>query len=673
MNRNPHITVTHISFLISVCITILLWTFSNLTRDWLTTPIDLHQEIANILKPHDSTSQRLGHRLAILLIAFSACALLVLIKLRKLRLPIKPKAFVSRIILQFERPDYRIVWLLFLIVFTWRWHGNVIPVLLSFVLLAAVAHVLRNFDKSIADLIWSSFFILFVFIYLILPILMPLDFSEFTLTKYIFLIELHYSSVLGSAESLAQGGILLDNVSINYGVFFPVLIAIYKTSIGAFELSDYLRLQQLLNGLFFLIIICSLNKYTKGQKHIILLVAMMILPWINNIPEWISTPNQTGMRYLAFSFVLLFLTYSKKYRAPKNATIAGGLSALSILLNTETGFIISVGLSIFIFFSNDLRNWFSCLTSYFLFGIAFLSLMIAFWLGASILLPHPPQFNDLNSVLIYFLRFFGGYAGVKTPTLSHAFIFLVHSGFVVIFLISRWDFTKLIHRDAVRITISLFILGWLAYYFNRSELRNLWLVITLYGFLLTPLLSRRYLGMFLNRFPSSSVPIPILALALFIVPMLIKENQSSLMRSYNHFIPTFLSDSSTKSAYSGIKLKTSLVRILDRKVQYLKSLPYSTSFAYASAFSFTMPLVSKRRNFDIPQDVFNEVLTKSEHNIFMNQLEKNGPNLLLFDDYDQFGEEVSYWRSFYARMQKSIKPFYKIMKVQDGWRIYQRQ
>ena len=66
-----------------------------------------------------------------------------------------------------------------------------------------------------------------------------------------------------------------------------------------------------------------------------------------------------------------------------------------------------------------------------------------------------------------------------------------------------------------------------------------------------------------------------------------------------------------------------------------------------------MPILSGRSSFGLPQDVFNEVLTKQETDIFISNLRKNGPDYLLFDDFSMLDEKVVTWESFYHRFAAS--------------------
>ena len=175
----------------------------------------------------------------------------------------------------------------------------------------------------------------------------------------------------------------MKNVDVYYGLFTPVVISIIKNMFGSFELADYLRLQQYANGLFFILCMLAYGKAAKWQTHGLLMLALLILPWINGLPEWIAAPNQSAVRYFGFGLTLFYFAYAQGLKPNSRAILSGFLAALSLLLNTETGIILSVALLGFIFFSNDFRRWPNLLLKFLCFLFSFFGTMIVFLFNCS--------------------------------------------------------------------------------------------------------------------------------------------------------------------------------------------------------------------------------------------------------------------------------------------------
>jgi hypothetical protein len=664
------LTISKISFLTSLSIAVGVWAFIHLTRDWFAAPHEIHSELMSILEPANSTSQRMGHYLSVFFIALAALGLLIGIKLNLVQTPRKLSNLALRIQDTIERPSYILVSVLILTVFSWRWHGNVVPVAGALALIGLTAYILNKFGQRISRIIWLTLLLALGFFHIVLPILLPIDYSNTAFSKFVFLNEMHYSSVLGPAERLVQGGLLFDNVTVNYGLFFPVSISIF----GDFNVSDYLRLQQFSNALFIIFSLLAYGRQAKWQTHVIFALGLFILPWTNNLPEWIAAPNQTGMRYIGISLAILFLAFNDKCSPNIRVILGGMLSALCLLLNFETGIIISVALMAFVFFTHNLQNWRNCLVKYSLFLFSIIVVIAVFWFMANQLLANPPKLDSFQASVKYLSLFLNGLGGVKLPVLSLGFIFLTHAGYYIILLVAKWNFRKLENTQAIRLVTSLMIVGWLAYYFNRPEPRNLWIIFVLYGFLILPLLHRRYISLSFKKIKKINIPIPILVIILFVVPQAVSANLSSLTRTYDYINHLMSAAPDTRAIYSGVILKKEIADALTRKAHYLIKLSTDKSIEYMTAFSFSLPIESGRSSFGLPQDAFIEILTKKDHELFLKNLQISGPDILLFDDYDAFRpQSLSHWESYYARIRRQIEPFYRLDGKSDGWYVYTRR
>jgi hypothetical protein len=627
-----------------------------------------------MLDPFDSTSQRLGHIIFVALIGIFSVIIAALTRSNSLILPIEIGPRLSRVAMIIERPHYGLIWALILIALSWRWYGNVIPVFISIMSVIGTAYILNNLKVSISNLVFILLSITLIFYHLLLPVLLPLDFSHFELTKYVFHLETHYSIVLGAAERLIQGGTPFENVAINYGLFSPILIVALDGVFGAFDLGDYLRLQQLVNIIFFIVFMISYGNAAKWQMHTLFFIALLILPWINNLPEWVSTPNQTGLRFFGFSLTLLFFSYCSSFSANSRSIIAGVLASFCIILNTETGIVLFIVYTSFVFFSNNLRKWRDFATKMAFFLIAFFIASAVYLFFSAKFLVAPLQFEDfiqLSQIILKFLV--GGFGGVKLPFLSLGLVLLCHAGYIVISSTIKWGFSSLTLTETVRICVALAIIGWLAYYFNRPETRNLWIIIVLYGYLLIPLLNRKYLKLLSTSFPKIRIAIPVLLVVITILPLTIKSHMKSIPKTVNYLEWIYKQDRTATDTYSGVVLKKDVVTHLESKARYIESQPKDLKFEFMSAFSFTLPIESKRSSFGLPQDVFSEVLSKADHELLLEKLIESRPDKILFDDYSIFNDKLTNWETYYKRWKMKIADNYRLEKTTDGWHIFKRK
>ena len=125
--------------------------------------------------------------------------------------------------------------------------------------------------------------------------------------------------------------------------------------------------------------------------------------------------------------------------------------------------------------------------------------------------------------------------------------------------------------------------------------------------------------------------------------------------------------------YSGLTLKSEIANTLKIKAGFLHNLPTDKSVEYMTVFSFSMPIISGRSSFGLAQDVFTETFSKEDHKALFKQVEENGPELLLVDDFSSFNQqELSRWISYYARIRSRIAPFYELESSVDGWHVYKR-
>jgi hypothetical protein len=512
--------------------------------------------------------------------------------------------------------------------------------------------------------------IILIFYHLILPLLLPIDFSRLELLQYVWHLETHYSMVLGAAERLIQGGTLLKNVSINYGLFSPILIVALDEMFGRFNLADYVRLQQFANIIFFTFVMLAYGKTAKWQMHILFFGTLLILPWINNLPEWVATPNQTGLRFLGFSLTLLFFSYCSSFSANFRSIIAGALASFCIFLNTETGIILFIVLIAFVFFNNTPQKWGNFLAKIvlFLFTFSITSAVLLFF--TTKVLATPPQFEDFIKLFQNMLMFLGGFGGTKLPFLSVGLVLLCHAGYIVIRSTIKWGFSSLNLIETVRMCVALTMIGWLAYYFNRPDTQNLWTIIVLYGYLLIPLLDRKYLKLVSTSFPRMRIAIPLVLVIITLLPLTIKFHMKSIPKTANYLKEIYKQDRITTDTYSGVILKKDVVNYLERKARFIKSLPKNLKFEFMTAFSFTIPIESQHSSLGLPQDIFIEVLRKTDQKYLLKKLIASQPDQVLFDDYSIFGGNLTNWESYYERWKARISTDYRLERTTDGWHVF---
>jgi hypothetical protein len=661
-----------ISFVLSASITVGVWFFIPLSREWLSMPFDLHAELTTALNPFDSTSQRIGHLIFVALIGVFSFIIAASIKSNSLALPVHIGSHFSQIVTILMRPHYGLVWILILVVFCWRWYGNVIPVFIALFSIVGTAYVLNNIRIRVSNIIFIFLSTVLIFYHLLLPLLFAPDFSHFELSRYVFDLESHYSLAFGAAERLIQGGVLLKNVAIHYGLFSPILIVALDGIFGAFDFADYLRLHQCVNIIFFTLCMIAYGKAAKWQMHILFFAALLILPWINNLPEWIATPNQSGLRYFGFSLTLLFFSYCSLFSANFRSIVVGILASFCVFLNTETGVVLFIVFTAFVFFTNSLHKWMDLITKMALFLITFAITMLGFLFFTTKILAAPPQFEDFIDLVRDMLMFLSGYGGKKLPFLALGFVLLSHAGYIVIRSTIKWRFSSLTLNNTVYLCIALAMIGWLAYYFNRPETRNLWTIIVLYGYLLIPLLDRKYFRLLYISLPRTRISIPVLLVIITVLPVTIKFHLESIAKTIDYLERAFKQDRSATDIYSGVILKKEVVARLQGKARYIESLPKELKFDFLSAFSFTMPIESQRSSFGLPQDVFTEVLSKADHEILLTKLIKSGPEKILFDDFSVFSDKLINRESYYNRWKAKIADYYHLEETTEGWHVFKK-
>jgi hypothetical protein len=147
----------------------------------------------------------------------------------------------------------------------------------------------------------------------------------------------------------------------------------------------------------------------------------------------------------------------------------------------------------------------------------------------------------------------------------------------------------------------------------------------------------------------------------------------SIPKTVNYLEWIYKQDRTATDTYSGVVLKKDVVTHLESKARYIESQPKDLKFEFMSAFSFTLPIESKRSSFGLPQDVFSEVLSKADHELLLEKLIESRPDKILFDDYSIFNDKLTNWETYYKRWKTKITDNYRLEKTTDGWHIFKRK
>lgn len=660
----------NISILASVGLIFVIWAIASTSEDtgsawyqgvFLQAHIDTYKII-------DSSYQRLAHKLLIALSALISISLYI-VSCQK-HLPGRIQAsigWMNKII----RPSLPVGFAC-LVLFIFAYGGNHkdqsfagagILLLLSTLYVAFPRHRIWLSFKWIALLVFAGG----VFYFYIMGVLLPLYAVN-------LIDEQHLTGTLSYGHRIAIGHKLGIDVFPNYGVIWPFLIAAFEQTFSIkITTGQYIRLIQSLQLIFFTSLILLHKKLHKGSIAYILLPFFLIAPWLNTLHDSVWGPlNATAFRFLGFMIAILYLFLIKNSKSWKRPLLLGILSGFCLLYNSETGLAVLGGTIMYNVAKTE---------RFHPKGILLDLMLLAFGVAVT-----------LSLYEITFFAFFGYYPIILSPHTLHIFLagfggweFYYHPLPILIFghaLYILFNSTRLRTRgplsfnSGLKLFISILILVWGGYFFNRPCEWNLWSCVALYTFLAVDFI--RFIkkiavlsskdGSFIKRM-GRACSLPVLLFCLIIGPAAFSPFLTEWKSiSRKHVAPLFQDETELNASYfQGVFRNTNKVETLLAKSEYISKFR-NDDVVYFTADSFSIPLYTDFYP-NIPHiNAFARWNSVRAYQGGMAQLLKEQPAMIFLDaEHPHPGEKV-----FYDKMKKDIESTYAYSHTEHGWSVWKR-
>lgn len=299
----------------------------------------------------------------------------------------------------------------------------------------------------------------------------------------------HLYGLVAHSPLLAQGFPIMENVRSFYGLLPQTLFAIVQHRAGVvFQLGDYITIVQSFQIIFALLTLVTYRMYAPERPIGALLCLALFVPWIGTAMNSMSVvmPTASGLRFMNFPAAVFVLLLVRRSSARTQGFTAGFATLLALVNNLETGICVALA-----FGANQLvseragdfravaaRLWFLLLGAL----AAALAYMAIFRLG----LGHWPsvRFSALFDYISLNARGFTGFPW------SFSFIFFVAitlPSYMIVRLTNAWLYAGLSFRMRFKFFVCFVQLVWAAFYFTKPWLWNLWPYLALLTYLVVDL------------------------------------------------------------------------------------------------------------------------------------------------------------------------------------------
>ena len=483
--------------------------------------------------------------------------------------------------------------------------------------------------------------------------------------------EWHYSATLAQGDRLAAGLRIGSQINLSYGLIHAIALAAFERTRGFLDFGEHFRLVQACQVVFLGVAILAFYLWRPGNPLFVLFGTLLIGPWVSTSHSAVYYPNQTGWRSFGLAVGVAVLILCRRQPPWRVASILGASAAFLLLYNPETGLCLSFGYGVFLL---------SRLRSLSLTQVAGLALRAALAAVAVLLVvliffrtglgTWPP----FDAALLFGLitRFGQGYGGLPLYFDPLALLIFVHSIYVFSSLVLKWRVMDLECDESAKLGISATILTWAAYYVNRPQAWNLWTFQFLYLFLIADLVEP-HLFRRLRRdgLTSAIFDFRLAALTFLLIPMLLSMNYYILLAT---LLPADKPEITTSSV-SGILIPEDSANALRAQAGFLGAQEASSTLFF-SRHSYSLSLLTRRFNPLPVQDAFAETVTNSDFDRLVEEINRFSPRAILFDapgDRSIVLENgvMNYFNmNFFERLKIRLGENYYQGATTNGWQVW---
>jgi hypothetical protein len=493
---------------------------------------------------------------------------------------------------------------------------------------------------------------------------------------------------VGHADRLAAGDVLFRDVTPQYGVLVPVLLATYERQFGLITLGEHMRwlvgvevVYWMIAGYLFLI-------WSRGHWVACILPAMLLLQYYWSGTTGLVPPNHSPFRTAGLTIAMLSLMLLRNATPRVTQWMTGVAAGVAILANIESGIAAAVGIVIYllrryVFLGTDARVRVLLRTAArFVAGfvVAIFGFVVLYRVGCG----NWPYFPGLRDYFVYARISSAGY-GTRPFQLAY----------YPSVLMALWPFVLFAHviwtvfysaqqrangfRPSYRIAVGMTLLVWFAYFANRPDPEYIGSYLLFYGLFLIDL--GRYAGLVVRRRRAFFRPRAVVAAALLCFVGMVAwrvvewswnpgEWAIKSVRSAVPLIGRGDAKPVDQPKMSKAYLPRDYAHSLRERADYLRAVAKGKRVVYFTLDSYLMPRISNVLPLQPYADPI-EALTRTSYDRLLNSVLKAPVEELYVDARN--ASELIWYGGMYDLLRRDLSRRFDRERVEHGWEVWKRR
>jgi len=660
---------------LSVLLTALVLTLSSLLVFLL--PTHLPETLPHLVNysVSDSGPQRMGHKLMLVLVAVSGLLVLPLHRWSGIFLEDAARRLSRAIVRCKHLPTWSLALLLPPTLAAYQGPGKD-----QFLLGIALSLVFVLFSARLAHSRTARALAVAAFLAYAALLLLPGFYGHYSFGENLDQAVLHYYGVFGLGSTLESGSAdVLSRTSIFYGFVAPTISASIQHWLTPLHMGDYVRTVQWAQIAFTLLSLAGYRRLAPHAPVWALFCMTLWLPWIGTASPSMLAPTSSGLRFFGFALAPFVLLSARNLPRRAQALAFGATAGFALLNNLETGICVSLGLLAYAVLGEKASRIGRMLELLLLMVCGILVSFLAFALLFRVGLGYWPG-TTVERLFSFLGNFSAGFAGLPLYFEILLLPVLPYPAYLVIRSTGVWLAKGLSDRLRFKFAISIMLLVWLAYYFNRPHHWNLWTHLYLLTFLIVDLApwrmpqgdsARGGLGRLLRA------PIPLGALVLIFIlgPASVNEGLTQTKGAWRSLAERIASGrtSTGEDVFSGIRVGADCARDMREKVAALRTYAQKGTVVFAGVNQWMLILESCIVVPMAGQDIFNDSYTEANYLRMLKDLHAYSPDTVLLGADSPCAPPETTRANFNAFLGEELAPLYTREEPVAGWIVLKKR
>lgn len=574
-----------------------------------------------------------------------------------------------------------------------RTHKIILLFLAITVLLGGIFNHFFNLTKPIKvflhipsdNIIRSRLFFSLMALGFLIPLIISLkkipDFSQND-DAHMAVTNMHFAFIIGHADKLSHGDKLFETVSPKYGMLITVLIAGLEKAKGTMlSIGTIMKMVQISEVIYLFIAILLYWRWSGRRWIVCIIPTLFLIKWFYSSSHILVPINHSPIRTAGITLAIFCLYYLKGYPFRYQSLASGGLTAIALLNNVESGLACSIGILAFLFLRGKtftkplLQAWFPIVLFY---GVGFIATWVFFSLICFMIFGVHFGFDGVQEYVLPAFRGASGSWATNDPLGWWPILMFLHVSFILVYSALA---IKPTFKDAFRCTLGVIFVTWFAYFINRPEQPYLCSFYFLYGFFIVDCQQN-----LLKTIRTKNVfPVHIGFLSLILI-LIISQAIDAINWNINPFdwkINNFArwqvplvkkgKPSNNDSVLSGnVYISHGYANILFNRGRFLKDKAKifpNNRLVYFTVDSFLIPRVSGVLPWQEFPDPL-EAMTKKHYDKNINSIINSPFDEIYFDARDE--KKLIWYGAMFQMVRKDLSSNFEKVGIESGWEIWRR-